>query len=298
MTKSELNKVSERAFIPVFCQPWYLDAMCGQNNWEIVSYSKNGNLIAFLPYFHKKKLGISYVTMPEVTLFMGPIIFYPENTTYYKRCSLEKEAISELLKKLPKFFKVDYMLHHNLQNFAPFHWAGFNIVPRITYEIKHNTDLQNILSRFNSSTKRQVKKGQANLTLERNQDIDSFISINKLSYKRQKVDLPYQENKLKALHQEAQSRNNCILQFALDKDKNIHASNFLLWDNNDMYYYLSGMNPEYKDSGAQSFLIAKAIELAYSKELNFNFYGSMQEGIERFFRSFGAEQKFYFHIKK
>ena len=282
----------------MFCQPWYLDAFCGKGNWQYITYKKDEEHLAVMPCFQKKKYGINYITMPEVTLFMGPIFKDIEHKSYYKRLSFEKEAISNLIDQLPKSFKINYSLHHLNENFLPFQWKGFSISPRVTYHIKTNEcSLEEIKNKYNSSIKRQINKAKKNLKVIQNQDIDSFIQVNAMSYERQGSKIPYTIEKLKKMHLSAKA-NNCILQFAIDDDENIHATNFLLWDEKFLYYYLSGMNPEHKESGAQSLLIDRAIELAHSKGLEFNFYGSRIEGIERFFRSFGSEQLISYMISK
>ena len=283
--------------VPVFCEPWYLDAFCGPDNWNYLLYIKNDELLGFMPYYKKRKYGLSYITTPEITLFLGPCLKESSNLSYYKQLSFQKEVYTELMKQIPNTVKFNYSLNHSVQYFSPFVWMGYSITPRVSFTIDTTQDLNKIHSDFNSSVKRQIKKASKKIRIETNQDVDAFISINKLSYQRQNLALPYAENNLREMHSKAKDKN-CILLFAKDESSNIHATIFLLWDQKVLYYYLSGMNPEYKDSGAQCLLIYKAIEIAKEKGLNFNFYGSQIEGIQRFFRSFGSQQLVSYILSK
>ena len=41
--------------IPIFSQDWWLDAVCGSDNWNVALVEKGGHIMASMPYFFKKK---------------------------------------------------------------------------------------------------------------------------------------------------------------------------------------------------------------------------------------------------
>ena len=41
--------------ICVYDQPWWMDAVCGAENWDVVLYEKKGNLVGALPYYCRKR---------------------------------------------------------------------------------------------------------------------------------------------------------------------------------------------------------------------------------------------------
>lgn len=41
--------------IPIFSKDWWLDAVCGVDNWDVVLVEKGGQIVGALPYFVKKK---------------------------------------------------------------------------------------------------------------------------------------------------------------------------------------------------------------------------------------------------
>ena len=39
----------------IFYQPWWLDTVCGPNNWDVLLYIENKEILGAFPYFFKKK---------------------------------------------------------------------------------------------------------------------------------------------------------------------------------------------------------------------------------------------------
>ena len=85
---------------------------------------------------------------------------------------------------------------------------------------------------------------------------------------------------------------------AKDKSEAYHAGAYIVWDKNAAYYILGGGNPKLRNSGAHSFALWEAINFSSSVAKRFDFEGSMQPSIERFFRNFGGEQVPFFPIRK
>ena len=81
--------------LPLFSQPWYLDAVCEGGHWAVVIVEKGGQIAATLPYFIKQKGPFSYVSMPHLTKFMGPHII-PQ----YRGTKHEPKLIQQLLEQL------------------------------------------------------------------------------------------------------------------------------------------------------------------------------------------------------
>ena len=41
--------------ICVYDQPWWMDAVCGAENWDVLLYEKKGNLLGAMPYYVKSR---------------------------------------------------------------------------------------------------------------------------------------------------------------------------------------------------------------------------------------------------
>lgn len=80
---NDTNKQKYREFckieinIPIFSQDWWLDAVCGENNWDVAIVERGGEIWATMPYYVKKKWGFTIITMPPLTQKLGPYIKYP-----------------------------------------------------------------------------------------------------------------------------------------------------------------------------------------------------------------------------
>jgi hypothetical protein len=64
----------------------------------------------------------------------------------------------------------------------------------------------------------------------------------------------------------------------------------VIYDANSAYYLIGGSKKEYKNSGAMSLLMWKAIQEAKANDLaEFNFEGSSIPSIEQYLRGFGGK---------
>jgi hypothetical protein len=78
----------------------------------------------------------------------------------------------------------------------------------------------------------------------------------------------------------------------------VHCGIYIAYDDNCAYYLISGSDPDYRSSGALSYLLWEAISDASKRVDRFDFEGSMLENVEKFIRGFGAHQKPYHKISK
>ena len=85
--------------------------------------------------------------------------------------------------------------------------------------------------------------------------------------------------------------------FAVSSNNDPLAASFLVWDNSSTYYIISGYN-ESRKLGGSNLLMWESILYGSKKAPVFDFEGSMNQGIESFFRSFGGQQTPYFEISK
>ncbi|APT76105.1 FemAB family protein [Marinitoga sp. 1137] len=298
MSNKDLYKIfCEKEPIPVFSQYWWLDAVCGENNWDVILVEKGGEIWASMPFFKKKKLFFSLLSMPPLTQKLGPYIRYPKNQGYYKKLSWEKEIMNELISKLPKFDKFYQKWDYKYQNWLPFYWKGFKQTTLYTYVIKKGKSIDDIYNNFHSSVKRRLKKAEKlNLKVIESDDYKSFYDINKRTFERKNQRIQHSLDLVEKIFFAAKKHNSLKLYFAVDQYDEIYAAGFFVYDKDSVYYLLGGINPEKKDSGAMNLVIYEGIKFAIENNLNFDFEGSMVEPIEKYFRSFGAVQKRYFLI--
>jgi len=298
VNKKRYREFSKKEAIPIFSTADWLDAVCGKDNWDVIFVEKDHKIVATMPYVKKKRMNLSMIFMPILTQTMGPYIKYPKNQKYERKLSYEKELMTLLINQLPTVDFFFQNFHYTITNWLPFKWKGFEESTQYTYILSDLSDLESVWKNFRSNIKTDIKKAKKVITVEENFDIEEFYKINQMTFGRQNLKIPYSLEFLQNIDTYCCNRSCRKILMAYDSEKNIHAVIYVIWDNNTMYYLMSGGNPQYRNSGANSLLVWEAIQLASKMKLVFDFEGSTIEPIERVFRAFGAKQTPYFRIIK
>ncbi|KAA3609941.1 MAG: GNAT family N-acetyltransferase [Calditrichaeota bacterium] len=283
--------------VPIFMNPWWLDAVCENNKWDCVLVEKGGKVIAAMPYMLKKKGLFTFIGMPKLTPYLGPWVVFQPNQNYTKRLSYEKKTYIELIKQLPKFDKYNQSFYPSFKNWLPFYWKKFQQTTRYTYTID-TAKKEDVFKEFQDKTRWEINKASKLLKIYVPDDIDDFYNLIIQTFKRQNMPTPYSYSFLKKLDDILDQHKSKMVLLAKDTKGFIHAGVYLIWDNNMIYYLIGGSNPDFRKSGAASMLIWKGIKYAIEHDKIFNFEGSMHESIEKNFRAFGAIQTPYFKITK
>ena len=239
-----INKKEYRKFcqkeknIPIFSQDWWLDAVCGEQNWDVVIARKNNQIVATLPYYLQNKFYYRIINMPLFTQTMGPYLKYPQNLNEYKKLSFEKEIMVQLIDQLPQFDLFVQNFHHSITNWLPFYWAHFSQTTRYTYIIEELSDINDIYANLYSSTKRHINNAKMILRIKENCDLELVYRINKNTLQKSQCSLDYSFDLLKRIDDSC-IKNNCRkIIYAEDENHNVHAVIYLVWDNNNIYDFL------------------------------------------------------------
>ncbi len=286
--------------IPLFMQDWWLDCVCDEGQWDVcLTFDKGGKIIGALPYYRTGHRGIELIKMPKLTPFAGIFIDYPHNLKKtQQKYAFEKRVFSHLIEQLPTVPIFNQCYTPQLTNWLPFYWKGFQQTTMYTYIIEDLTDLDAIFKNFRSTTRNIIRKAEKNLRIEKSTDIERFYTINKRSFDRQQMAMPYSLNFLKKLYVELEKRNQCTIYFALDKEEETHAAVLIVRDKNTAYNLAIGADPKFKNSGAVRLLLWQAIQDASKTVEQFDFEGSIMQNIELLFSAFGGIQKPYFRVYK
>jgi len=130
--------------------------------------------------------------------------------------------------------------------------------------------------------------------------LEAFYKVNKLSFDRQNITVPYSLAFVQQLDKVLDKHQSREIFFAVDEQEQIHSVAYVIWDQQRAYYLMAGDDPDLRGSGASILLVWKIIQFV-RQELGlkeFDFQGSMIQGIERVRRQFGAQQVPYFLIQK
>ena len=285
--------------IPLFSQAWWLDATAGDGNWDVALVEENGEIVASMPYTIKKKWGFTIISQPILTQTLGPWL-RPSDAKYSRQLGLQKKRIQALFEQLPRFDHFQQNWYSSIQNWLPVYWMGFKQTTRYTYIIPDISNLDKVLSSFDSSYRNKIKKAEKTINIKVELPIEKFFEINSLTFARQNLETPYSLDFLKRHDDSLGEKGQRQIFYAEDSEKRIHSSLYLTWDAQTAYVHLVGEDPELRNSGAGIALIWHVIQYA-SNELrlkHFDFEGSMLESVEPVRRDCGGVQTPYFSISK
>jgi len=297
------NKEKYRKFcqkekdIPIFSKDWWLDSVCGVDAWDVVLVEKGQEIFASLSYFKTKRVIFDIITMPKLTQTMGIYIKYPPKQKYYKRLSWEKDMMTKLVQQLPAFDTFSQNFDKNITNWLPLYWQGFEQTTRYTYVVE-NTTIEELEKNLETDIRRRRRKAyEAGVEVVESDDVEKFYELNEMTFKRQDREMPYSFEFVKNLY-ETCKKNNAVKMYFAKIEGEVIAANFLVYDDNTVYYLMGGIEPNKRDLGGMDIVQFESIKFALESGRVFDFEGSMIESIEKYFRSFGAVQKPYFYITK
>lgn len=281
--------------LPIFYQPFYLDVTCG-GQWEAMILEKGGRVFGIWPLFIKRKGPISYVSMPHLTKFMGPWFPAPlgESKNYYRLCR-------EIIAQLPHLSVFKQNFHYSINNWIPFYREGFYQTTLYSYQLSLHLNKEELLAAMCGDYKNnKIPRADKAVFLDEQLQVAEFFRLAEASYKRQGLSLPVDKHLIENLYHSLSKKKQATLLGARDRDGNLHASLFLIWDGTTAYNLMAGDDPHFRNSGAGIWLAWQAI--LYSKEKTnahiFDFLGSMKPSIERVRQNFGAQPVPYFQIKR
>jgi hypothetical protein len=297
--KEKYRILCEAEPIPLFSQAWWLDAVCGEAGWDVCLIESGGIVVASMPYHVKSKLGFKVLSHPPLTQSLGPW-FRPIDAKPSKRLSAEKELMEGLIKQLPPHHFFQQNWHHSRTNWLPFYWEGFSQTTRYTYILHDISDAVLLWKGLQDSTRREIKKARDRFHLKVTDElgIEDFLELNRLTFARQNLPLPYSVDLIRRVDEACVRRQSRKIWIAVDPEGRHHAACYIVWASGTAYYLMGGGDSELRASGASSLCMWTAIENAATVAANFDFEGSMIEPIERFVRSFGAVQQPYHRVSR
>ena len=285
--------------IPLFSQAWWLDATAGEGAWDVALVEKGGGIVAAMPYVPRQRYGFTLLGQPALTQTLGPWLRETEGKSA-TRLAQHKDWLQALIAQLPPFAHFTQNWHWQMSNWLPFYWAGFQQTTRYTYILQELSDEQELWQGLQENIRREIKKAGNRLQLRVRDDltVDDFLVLNRMTFARQDMALPYTEAFVHKLDQACVARQASKIFIAEDEQGRRHAGVYIVWDGNSAYYLMGGGDPELRNSGATSLCMWEAIKFAATVTKRFDFEGSMIEPVEKFFRAFGAQQTPYFTVSK
>ncbi len=298
--KKKYIKLCDENNIPLFSQYYWLDAVCGEENWNVIIIEINGNIIASLPYYLNRIEAGFEIRKAPLTQNNGVYFYYPNGIKYDRKIAFEHKVLDMIIDEIEKLEIVSYRqyFHYSFENWLPFYWMGYTQSTRYTYVIEDTSNLETIYREFNGNIRKHIKKAKKIVKVYYDLNYKEFYDLNMKTYERQDFEIPYSFELFEKLYKNLEKHDCVKILYAKDKDNKIHSSALFAYDNTSVYYLMSGSDEKYRSSQSLTLLIYEGIKIANQLGKKFDFEGSMKKNIEKFFRQFGAVQKPYFDIRK
>lgn len=285
--------------IPIFARDWWLDALVGAGNWDVVLVEAEGRVLGAMPFVRNRHLGTWWLSQPPLSQTLGPWI-RPLAGRESERLEWDVRIMTDLIAQLPRFGHFIQNWHHSRGNWLPFHWQGFHQTVRYTYVLDDLSEEKRLWEGLRGSVRSDIRKAGQRYKLYVRSDLglDSLLPLLRMTFARQGRRLPYSEGLLHRLDA-ACAQHNCRRSLvAIDPQGRLHAGEYLVWDEMTAYDLLSGSDPALRHSGATSLCKWESIRFAATVTRSYDFEGSMLEPVERQLRAFGAEQRAYSRVWK
>jgi len=253
---------------------------------------KNKFPIAVMPICYRKIFGKKILLMPYFTPYFD-ISFAKTYKKTYKNNSIKKQIFGIFIDFLIKngFIFGFFSINHDFIDFQPAIWRNILVYPRYTYIHKAS---DNILSSISGNLKNDIKFAKKNgISIKESENIMEFIPIWKKTLKRQEVSRIYEDVLLK-LFESLKKTKKIKLFIAYDKNMKAISGCIIANDQKSSYYIAGADTREIRGSGSLG--IVHAILDSIENGLDFDFEGSMIEGIEKYFRKFGGQLTPYFNM--
>ena len=126
--------------------------------------------------------------------------------------------------------------------------------------------------------------------------VDELVLMARSTFERQGRRLPYDPTVLERAARTALDRGAAtVLTTRLAEDPPA-ASVLVVHDTDRSYYLVGGADPAHRKIGAGALLIWRGIQESLARGNSFDFEGSMLDGVERHFRTYGGTREIYIQV--
>ena len=298
--KAKYVEFCHSTYVPVFSQPWWMDAVCGSENWDVWLFEQGGKTAAAMPYYLERRGQYRYITKAPLTQNNGILFRHEDNAGPLPRAKFEEHVIEAACQFISGLDMDVYeqQYHRSFVSWSPFFWQGYEAIPRYTYVIEDMTDLDAVEAGISRGYRKNIRKARKGCTLHTGLAPELFYREHEKIFAKQGLACPFSEELWMRLYAEARENNSGEIIWAEAPDGGVASLMFLVWDRQAAYPLLGGTMPEYYPLQSYSLVTWRSFERASELGVAYDFEGSMIERIAKSFREYGAEPKSYFRIRK
>ncbi|SMO36329.1 methicillin resistance protein [Solitalea koreensis] len=289
---------NQESSIPLYSKDWWLDAVCGESNWDVLLIESDRKIIAAWPIYIKQKWGLKAITQPPMTPNLGIWIKYPDGQNFGNKLTHEIEICNELISMLPKYHHFSIAFNYELKNWTPFYWHGYKQTTRYSYVIDDITDPQKVLRNFPKETRSRIRKAENNVQVKFDLSAEEYYNYHNSILKKIGKKINYSFELFKRVHDAALAHNCGKITYAVDQNNIIHCASFMVWDSSCAYAIHGAYDREYNSSGASSLLYFEEIKYASLFANKYDLGWTMNKTLGYAKRRLGTTQVPFHHISK
>ena len=255
---------------------WYLDIV--SKDWCALV---EGNYERVFPLTVSSRAGIKYIMQPYFTQQLG--LFYQSLTS--------DEKLMEFLNSIPSYYKyVDINLNtsNNIK-------ASGNVSTMTNLELDLRSEYNKIASCYQNNLHRNLKKAiQNKLTIRKQVQPEEIISLFRANKGQELEHLnSTQYTLIQRIAYESIHKGIGEIWGTYDEFNQLVASVLWVTSHQKSIFLFSALSEYGKKLNAMPWLIDAFIRQNAGKPLTLDFEGSNNEGLARFYSSFGAKKVFY-----
>lgn len=262
----------------IYAYSWYLDIV--HPGWEALV---EDDYQSVMPLTGGKKFGVNYLYQP----------YFVQQLGVFSKQSMTKEKMAAFLDAIPKKFRFAEIRLNESNTFD-------NQVQGIEYHrnvlLDLNQEYDAIRANYHTNTKRNLVKAESNnLQLLYNvipYHVVALFRDNRGALLDKWGDAEY--GILTGLGKTAQNRNAAFILGVNEKgDGEILSAALFMKTNNRVTFLFSGLNEKGKEKQAMTYMLDQVIRKYANRPMTFDFEGSDDENLARFYLGFGGQEVKY-----
>lgn len=297
MTNKELYSLfCEQEALPLFLQPWWLDAVCAGSQWDaLICMDKEGKVVAAMPYMLRSHLRRKYITMPQTTPFSGVWIRHDQQAN----ADTQRQVAQDIAAQLAALGIAYYAQRYTMESPLPvlLKQQEFKMQEKNTYRLYDTSDLDKVLDSFSKNKKRLLQKSLT-LHTDSSMEAEDFYRFYQDCLLQKGKKTAFTREFFLVLQRKAARQNQCAILRVRNAAEETLAAAFLLWDEHTLYYHISAVSPAATDEVAASLLVWEAVKVANQKGLQFDFCVNTQRRSASDCKQYGAKPYTLWRVQK
>ena len=234
-----------------------------------------------------------------LTPYLGPVVFYPADIKESNADRFEHETVAELIKQLPDAKVWHLAIQPGIKQAGLFRNNNLIIAAQQTFLLALDKGEETLLANMKDTMRRNIRQAEKEVTISNAAEcLPDLYSFQKNTLAQKGLSPAYSFKDLGKIMDACLAHNAAALWVA-KAGQEIQAIVWHVWDKQRSYYLMGGQNQEANSYRAMSALIWHVMKEAKKMgHTTFDLEGSMDEGVERFFRGFSGQRELYLVLQR